>query len=160
MGTIEQRWQTSLSRRKALAGMAGIIAGSPLLHAQLDPRPYPQHRRTPGLNEMFSSFDFEPIMFANVPQAVYDYTAHGDASEWNLRRNRQAFDWVDLVPGTASSPASVDLSSKLLGLDLQQDDGGWGIGHLGPIPEGMVTWLLGLAALVLAIRLIGERTTE
>ena len=119
MGTIEQRWQTSLSRRKALAGMAGIIAGSPLLHAQLDPRPYPQHRRTPGLNEMFSSFDFEPIMFANVPQAVYDYTAHGDASEWNLRRNRQAFDWVDLVPGTASSPASVDLSSKLLGLDLK-----------------------------------------
>jgi ubiquinol-cytochrome c reductase cytochrome c subunit len=40
------------------------------------------------------------------------------------------------------------------------DRGGWGIGHLGPIPEGMVTWLLGLAAIVLAIRIIGERTTE
>lgn len=37
------------------------------------------------------------------------------------------------------------------------DAGGWGIGHLGPIPEGFVAWLLGLAALILAIRVIGER---
>jgi ubiquinol-cytochrome c reductase cytochrome c subunit len=41
-----------------------------------------------------------------------------------------------------------------------EDHGGWGIGHLGPIPEGMVAWFLGLAALVLAIRIIGERTTR
>jgi isopentenyl diphosphate isomerase/L-lactate dehydrogenase-like FMN-dependent dehydrogenase len=119
MGIIEKRWQTSVSRRKALAGMAGLVAGSPLLHAQIDPRPFTQHRRAPGLNEMFSAFDFEPIMFANVPQAVYDYTAHGDGGEWNLRRNRQAFDWVDLVPGKAVDPATVDLSSKLLNLDLK-----------------------------------------
>ena len=26
----------------------------------------------PGLNEMFSAFDFEPVMFANVPQSVYE----------------------------------------------------------------------------------------
>ena len=43
-------------------------------------------------------------MFANVPQSVYDYTAHGDGGEWNLRRNRQAFDWVDLLPGRAVDP--------------------------------------------------------
>jgi isopentenyl diphosphate isomerase/L-lactate dehydrogenase-like FMN-dependent dehydrogenase len=119
MGRIEKRWQTSVSRRRALAGMAGMLAGSPLLHAQLDPRPFTQHRRTPGLNEMFVSFDFEPVMYANVPQAVYDYTAHGDGGEWNLRRNRQAFDWVDLVPGNAINPATVDLSSKLINLDLK-----------------------------------------
>jgi ubiquinol-cytochrome c reductase cytochrome c subunit len=41
-----------------------------------------------------------------------------------------------------------------------EDRGGWGIGHLGPIPEGMVAWLLGLAALIMTIRLIGERTPE
>jgi ubiquinol-cytochrome c reductase cytochrome c subunit len=41
-----------------------------------------------------------------------------------------------------------------------EDRGGWGIGHIGPIPEGMVAWLLGLAALILTIRLIGERTPE
>ena len=38
------------------------------------------------------------------------------------------------------------------------DEGGWGIGHLGPIPEGLVAWLIGLAALVLVVRIIGERS--
>jgi len=119
VGTIERQWEQSVSRRKALAGFAGLIAGSPLLHAQLDPRPFPTHRRTPGLAEMLSAFDFEPVMFANVPQAVYDYTAHGDGGEWNLRRNRQAFDWVDLIPGKAVDPSTVDLSSQLLDLKLK-----------------------------------------
>jgi ubiquinol-cytochrome c reductase cytochrome c subunit len=37
------------------------------------------------------------------------------------------------------------------------DRGGWGIGHIGPIPEGMVAWLLGALSLVIVARLIGER---
>jgi ubiquinol-cytochrome c reductase cytochrome c subunit len=37
------------------------------------------------------------------------------------------------------------------------DRGGWGIGHIGPIPEGLVAWLIGLAALVFVVRIIGER---
>ena len=119
MGKLELQWERSVSRRQALAGIGTLLAGSPLLHAQLDPRPFTTHKRTPGLNEMFTAFDFEPVMFANVPQSVYDYTAHGDGGEWNLRRNRQAFDWVDLIPGTAVDPSTVDLSSKLLGLDLK-----------------------------------------
>ncbi len=119
MGSIQRQWEQSVSRRKALAGLAGLIAGSPLLHAQLDPRPFTTHRRTPGLSEMLSAFDFEPVMFANVPQSVYDYTAHGDGGEWNLRRNRQAFDWVDLIPGKAVDPSTVDLSSQLLDLKLK-----------------------------------------
>ena len=40
----------------------------------------------------------------------------------------------------------------------QPDDrGGWGIGHIGPIPEGMVAWFLAGSALILVARLIGER---
>jgi quinol---cytochrome-c reductase cytochrome c subunit len=35
--------------------------------------------------------------------------------------------------------------------------GGWGIGNLGPVPEGMVTWLLAMAVLLGVTRLIGER---
>jgi ubiquinol-cytochrome c reductase cytochrome c subunit len=38
------------------------------------------------------------------------------------------------------------------------DRGGWGIGHIGPIPEGMVAWLLAGVALLLVARVIGERT--
>jgi ubiquinol-cytochrome c reductase cytochrome c subunit len=35
--------------------------------------------------------------------------------------------------------------------------GGWAIGNLGPVPEGLVAWLLAGAALLIAIRLLGER---
>jgi quinol---cytochrome-c reductase cytochrome c subunit len=40
-----------------------------------------------------------------------------------------------------------------------RNSGGWGIGNLGPIPEGMVIWLIGAVALVLVARIIGERAT-
>jgi ubiquinol-cytochrome c reductase cytochrome c subunit len=36
--------------------------------------------------------------------------------------------------------------------------GGWGIGNLGPVPEGMVAWFVAMAALLAAARLIGERS--
>jgi ubiquinol-cytochrome c reductase cytochrome c subunit len=38
------------------------------------------------------------------------------------------------------------------------DAGGWGIYNIGPIPEGIVAWFIGLTALVIVARLIGERT--
>jgi ubiquinol-cytochrome c reductase cytochrome c subunit len=37
------------------------------------------------------------------------------------------------------------------------DRGGWGIGHIGPIPEGMIAWLLAAVTLLLIARMIGER---
>ena len=37
------------------------------------------------------------------------------------------------------------------------DRGGWGIGHLGPIPEGIVAWFLAGGALVAAALVIGGR---
>jgi ubiquinol-cytochrome c reductase cytochrome c subunit len=37
------------------------------------------------------------------------------------------------------------------------DPGGWPLGHLGPIPEGVVAWLIGGAALVGVSLLIGRR---
>jgi ubiquinol-cytochrome c reductase cytochrome c subunit len=37
------------------------------------------------------------------------------------------------------------------------DRGGWGLGNVGPIPEGMVAWLLAGGVLLLVARLIGER---
>jgi ubiquinol-cytochrome c reductase cytochrome c subunit len=38
-----------------------------------------------------------------------------------------------------------------------QDEGGWGIGHLGPFPEGMVAWGVAAILLVGICMLIGER---
>jgi ubiquinol-cytochrome c reductase cytochrome c subunit len=37
------------------------------------------------------------------------------------------------------------------------DKGGWGLGHLGPVPEGIVAWLVAGAALLGIARVIGEK---
>jgi isopentenyl diphosphate isomerase/L-lactate dehydrogenase-like FMN-dependent dehydrogenase len=111
-----------MSRRRALAAIAGTAA-LPILQRsapeQADPRPLSEHRRSPGLDEMATAFDFEPVMFANVPLRIYDYTAHGDGSEFTLRRNRESFGWVDLVRGKSVDPLSVDLSTTLLGASMK-----------------------------------------
>jgi quinol---cytochrome-c reductase cytochrome c subunit len=36
--------------------------------------------------------------------------------------------------------------------------GGWAIGDIGPVPEGMITWLVAIPALLLLTRLIGDRS--
>jgi isopentenyl diphosphate isomerase/L-lactate dehydrogenase-like FMN-dependent dehydrogenase len=98
------------------------MAASPVAAAvaQTDPRPLSEHHRALSLAEMQTSFDFEPVFFGNVLLPVYDYTAHGDGSEFTLRRNRQAYDWVDIVPTRAAVPASqVDLSSEFLGVTMK-----------------------------------------
>ena len=115
MGKIEQRWRRGMSRRKALAGLASFMAASPLLHAQRDPWPLGPHRRFLGFDEMRDVFDFEPIFRANVPLAVYDYTAHGTESEFTLYRNRDAFDWVELIGRGGVDAAAIDTSTELFG---------------------------------------------
>ncbi len=122
MSDIERSWLTHPSRRKAMAHLAGLMAGSPIAAAmaQSDPRPLSAHHRVLSLAEMQTSFDFEPVFFGNVLLPVYDYTAHGDGSEFTLRRNRQAFDWVDIIPKRPAVPASqMDLSSELLGVKMR-----------------------------------------
>jgi isopentenyl diphosphate isomerase/L-lactate dehydrogenase-like FMN-dependent dehydrogenase len=122
MADIERSWLTNPSRRKALARVAGFMAGSPIAAAvaQTDPRPLSEHHRALSLAEMQTSFDFEPVFFGNVLLPVYDYTAHGDGSEFTLRRNRQAYDWVDILPARPAVPASqVDLSSDFLGVTMK-----------------------------------------
>src|SRR5207302_7219599 len=94
-----------------------------------------------------SAFDFEPICFANMTLERFDYMAHGDGSEYTLRRNRQAFDWVDIVAGRPIDPKSVDLSSTLLGVPLKYPvyvapSSGQGALH----PDGEVGMYRGAAA--------------
>jgi 4-hydroxymandelate oxidase len=122
MGDIERAWLTSSSRRTALARMAGFMAASPIAAAmaQVDPRPLGEVRRALSLAEMQTAFDFQPVFFGNVPVKTYDYTAHGDGSEFTLRRNRQAYDWVDIMPARpAIPPSQVDLSTELLGVKMK-----------------------------------------
>jgi (S)-2-hydroxy-acid oxidase len=123
MADTEKRWLTSPSRRKALTRLAGFMAASPVAGAlaQQDPtKPLSAVHRIPRLAELRTSFDFQPVFEGNLLPSVYEYTAHGDGSEFTLYRNRQAFDWVDIVPTHNPVPASqVDLSSELLGVKMK-----------------------------------------
>lgn len=118
MGTIDDRWRHSLSRRQALLGLAGLLAGSPLLRAQPDPHPLRGHARVPGLDEMLTAFDFERVCFSNLPRAPYDYMARGSESEFTLRRNREAFEWVELVERPGTSTAQLNTSCEVLGIKM------------------------------------------
>jgi ubiquinol-cytochrome c reductase cytochrome c subunit len=56
--------------------------------------------------------------------------------------------------------AQLDDVAAYVALTKNPDDrGGWGIGNIGPVPEGMVTWLLAAVALLGIVRALGERAT-
>jgi len=56
------------------------------------------------------------------------------------------------------SDGQLDSIIRYVGLTKDPDDrGGWGLGHIGPIPEGLVAWLLAGSALVLVAVIIGSR---
>jgi len=118
MGCIENQWRSSMSRRRALVGLAGMVAASPLLHAQRDPRPLNLHRRVPSFDEMRTPFDFEDVFSRNLPQWVVDYTDHGAESEWNMRRNREAFDWVDIVKRPETEVTAGGTATEILGTPM------------------------------------------
>jgi isopentenyl diphosphate isomerase/L-lactate dehydrogenase-like FMN-dependent dehydrogenase len=117
MGPIEKQWRNGISRRRALTGLAGFLAASPLLKSQQDP--FRDHSRVPGIDELLTTFDFEAVAFAKLPSQTYHYTSHGTESEYTLRRNREAFDWVDLVPRAVADVSSIDASTELLGVRMK-----------------------------------------
>jgi len=107
---------TNISRKRALKYLAGFLAASPLARSQQDP--FRDHSRIPGLNELVTAFDFEPVAWAKLPRADYDYTAYGSDGEFTLRRNRQAFEWVDLVPKRVLDAAPVNTATEVFGTKM------------------------------------------
>jgi isopentenyl diphosphate isomerase/L-lactate dehydrogenase-like FMN-dependent dehydrogenase len=91
--------------------LASLLAGTRLAGAQQDP--FRDHSRVPGLDELKTAFDFEPVAYAKVPRYNYDYTAYGTDGEFTLRRNRAAFDWVELIPNRSSDVASVHTAAEV-----------------------------------------------
>jgi len=104
------------TRRQCLRRLAAFVAGSPLLGAQLVPRS--QHDRVPSLDEMASVFEFEPVARAKMLRAAFDFLSLGVDGEFTLRRNRQAFDWVTLMPRAMADVRTLDLSTELFGQKL------------------------------------------
>jgi ubiquinol-cytochrome c reductase cytochrome c subunit len=56
------------------------------------------------------------------------------------------------------SPQQVDSIVRYVEWSKHPDDrGGWAIGHVGPVPEGLVTWFLAAAVLVASCVVLGKR---
>lgn len=113
MTPTESRWRHSASRRKALAGLAGFLSGAIRLPGQQDR--FRGHARVAGLEEMGDVFDFEAAAYERLDRETYNFTARGGASEFTVRRNREAFDWVRLLPAAVRGTGSPDASGEILG---------------------------------------------
>lgn len=72
----------------------------------------------PSIREMRDVFDFEPIMAANCKKADYDYMAQGSSNEWTMRRNREMFDYIHLIPRRMVDVSSVNTATTLLGQQM------------------------------------------
>ncbi len=116
MGKLQNLWRKSISRRKAVGSLAGFLAASPLARGQQDP--FRDHSRVPGLDELITALDFEAVAYEKLPREVYDYTAYGTCTEFTLRRNREAFDWVDLVPNAVADVSTIDTATEVLGTKM------------------------------------------
>jgi isopentenyl diphosphate isomerase/L-lactate dehydrogenase-like FMN-dependent dehydrogenase len=116
MGKSEQSWKRSLTRRDAVRGLAGFVAGATLLPGQQDE--FRDHSRVAGIDELVTAFDFEANAFAKLPREVFNYTAYGSSGEFTLRRNRSAFDWVDLIPKGLVNVSNIDTSTVICGTQM------------------------------------------
>lgn len=106
----------SMTRRNLIGGAGAALAGSTLLRSQQDP--FRDHSRVPGMDELRTAIEFEPVAFAKLPRQAYDYTAYGAESEFTLRRNREAFDWVELVPKGVVDVSSIQTATEVLGTKM------------------------------------------
>ena len=116
MGKLGNVQHLGLTRRNSFYRLAGFLAASPLLHAQQDV--FRDHSRVPGLGELVTAFDFESVSYEKLPRATYNYTAHGGADEFTVRRNREAFDWVELIPKAVADVSAVEPAAEILGVKM------------------------------------------
>lgn len=66
--------------------------------------------------EAINVFDFEPVMFRNVPPAHFGYMASGIDDEVTLRANREGFLKFQLRPRRLVDVSKVDMSTDILGV--------------------------------------------
>jgi hypothetical protein len=102
----------STTRRKLLVGAGGLLS----LRAQQYPAR--DNSRVPAMDELKTVLEFEAVAFAKLTREAYTFTAYGSEGEFTLGRNRQAFDWVELIPKAVVDVSSIDTASTLLGTPM------------------------------------------
>jgi ubiquinol-cytochrome c reductase cytochrome c subunit len=89
-----------------------------------------------------------PALRASTPEQVAEAIRLGGAG---LRSGNMP----QFGPDTLTDDQVDSVARYVEYLRSPQDRGGEALGHLGPIPEGFVSWAVGLLSLVLVIRWIG-----
>src|SRR3954471_6467542 len=79
-------------------------------------KPVELDRRRARLASATSVADLRRIARRRTPAAAFDYVDGGSFQEHTLRRNREAFDRLEFVPGVLRDVSSVDLSAKIAGI--------------------------------------------
>jgi ubiquinol-cytochrome c reductase cytochrome c subunit len=87
---------------------------------------------------------FSPSLQSASTRQIYEAVRLGP---WVM----PAFDRARLSDAQLASIAKYVRSTR-----HPDDRGGWGLSNTGPVPEGMVTWLLGAASLLVVARIIGK----
>lgn len=109
--------KTGATRRALIGGLGAGLAGTTILKSQQDP--FRDHSRVPGLDELKTVVEFEAVAYAKLPREAYTYTAYGSEGEFTLRRNRQAFDWVELIPREIADVSSAKTATEILGTAMK-----------------------------------------
>jgi 4-hydroxymandelate oxidase len=108
--------KANTTRRSVLGGLGAGLAGASLLKPQQDP--FHDHSRIPGMDELKTAVEFEPVAYAKLPRVTYTYTAYGSEGEFTLRRNREAFDWVELAPRKVVEIGTVKTATEIIGTPM------------------------------------------
>ena len=89
-----------------------------------------------------------PALLAATPVQVVEAMRTGPG-------NMPAFD-----ERTITAKQADQVAAYVRYLQHPKDPGGLNLGHLGPVPEGLVAWLFGLTALLVIARLLGTRVPQ
>lgn len=125
------------------------------------PTPHPEHGDIAEGQKLFTDH------CAGCHQVVAEggYLTGGVAPPLENATSRQIAEAVRIGPYVMPtftlkdlSPHQVDSIIRYVQYAKHPDDrGGWAIGHIGPVPEGLVTWFLAATALVGVCIVIGKR---
>jgi L-lactate dehydrogenase (cytochrome) len=87
---------------------------APLVHVGRPPAPYGARR----LARCFSIEDLARAARRRLPAAAIGYLDGGGEDEYTLRRNRAAFDDIEIVPHVLHDVSDVDTTTELLGASV------------------------------------------
>jgi ubiquinol-cytochrome c reductase cytochrome c subunit len=151
---IRRRPELTAKERAAITGYIASLGGGP-------PIPQPGHGSVAEGRELFT----DHCAGCHQVAAEGGILTGAKAPPLDRATPTQIAEAVRIGPYVMPSFSKRDISDAELNSLIAyvqyakdpEDAGGWGIGHLGPFPEGMVTWFGAMLALISTCVAIGKR---